>query len=260
MRVSASQLSLCQDVNIVASYLARRDLISLSAPPQTQFDWIVLLGSACISSVRVAAEARLIGWSDRILVSGGVGHSSEYLWQRIEMDPQFRGVAARGRPEAEIFREILLRRFGIPSDAVVCEPVSTNCGENALETRRLLTDMGELAPRLLLIQDPTMQRRTHASFERAWSEAGGANLASWAPCVPELAHSSHLGELVVNPTEWETERFLSLVLGEIPRLHDTPEGYGPNGRDFISHVEVPPQILEAHSRIASTLGKSNRHP
>lgn len=28
----------------------------------------------------------------------------------------------------------------------------------------------------------------------------------------------------------------ALLLGELPRLQDTPEGYGPRGKDFISHV------------------------
>ncbi|HED9548203.1 TPA: YdcF family protein, partial [Klebsiella pneumoniae] len=30
-----------------------------------------------------------------------------------------------------------------------------------------------------------------------------------------------------------------------PRLQDTPEGYGPRGKDFISHVTFPPEIRDA---------------
>lgn len=37
----------------------------------------------------------------------------------------------------------------------------------------------------------------------------------------------------------------ALLLGELPRLQDTPEGYGPRGKDFISHVTFPPEILDA---------------
>lgn len=36
-----------------------------------------------------------------------------------------------------------------------------------------------------------------------------------------------------------------LLLGELPRLQDTPEGYGPRGKDFISHVTFPPEIRDA---------------
>ena len=38
---------------------------------------------------------------------------------------------------------------------------------------------------------------------------------------------------------------LALLLGELPRLQDSPEGYGPRGKDFISHVTFPPEILDA---------------
>lgn len=44
---------------------------------------------------------------------------------------------------------------------------------------------------------------------------------------------------------WEMERYLSLLLGEIPRLSDTPEGYGPRGKGFIAHVEIPPRVEQA---------------
>lgn len=41
------------------------------------------------------------------------------------------------------------------------------------------------------------------------------------------------------------ERYLSLVLGELPRLRDDVNGYGPAGRDFIAHVEIPDEIEAA---------------
>ena len=44
---------------------------------------------------------------------------------------------------------------------------------------------------------------------------------------------------------WPVTRYLGLLLGELPRLQDTPEGYGPRGKDFISHVTFPPEILDA---------------
>ena len=44
---------------------------------------------------------------------------------------------------------------------------------------------------------------------------------------------------------WPVARYLGLLLGELPRLQDTPEGYGPRGKDFISHVTFPPEIIDA---------------
>jgi hypothetical protein len=47
---------------------------------------------------------------------------------------------------------------------------------------------------------------------------------------------------------WDVERFLTLILGEIPRLHDTPEGYGPAARASSPTCDVPDDVLEAFSR------------
>jgi len=41
------------------------------------------------------------------------------------------------------------------------------------------------------------------------------------------------------------ERYLSLVLGELPRLRDDINGYGPLGRDFIVHVDIPAEVETA---------------
>lgn len=34
-------------------------------------------------------------------------------------------------------------------------------------------------------------------------------------------------------------------MGEVPRLRDDAEGYGPLGKGFIAHVEVPPEVEAA---------------
>ncbi len=56
---------------------------------------------------------------------------------------------------------------------------------------------------------------------------------------------------------------LGLLLGELPRLQDTPEGYGPRGKDFISHVTFPPEILDAWRQLredAQLAGALQAHP
>lgn len=49
---------------------------------------------------------------------------------------------------------------------------------------------------------------------------------------------------------WDVDRFLSLLLGEIPRLRDDPAGYGPAGKGFIDHVNIPTAVEAAHARLA----------
>lgn len=44
---------------------------------------------------------------------------------------------------------------------------------------------------------------------------------------------------------WPVERYLSLLTGELPRLHDDSDGYGPRGRDFIVHVDFPAEVIQA---------------
>ncbi|EOV3875919.1 TPA: YdcF family protein, partial [Shigella flexneri] len=35
------------------------------------------------------------------------------------------------------------------------------------------------------------------------------------------------------------------LTGELPRLHDDSDGYGPRGRDFIVHVDFPAEVIHA---------------
>lgn len=44
---------------------------------------------------------------------------------------------------------------------------------------------------------------------------------------------------------WPVGRYLALILGELPRLADNPQGYGPLGKGFIAHVDIPPHIAQA---------------
>jgi hypothetical protein len=46
-------------------------------------------------------------------------------------------------------------------------------------------------------------------------------------------------------------------MGEIPRLRDDKDGYGPQGRGFIAHVDVPGHIEAAWSRL-QVVAKSSR--
>ena len=73
-----------------------------------------------------------------------------------------------GAPEATIMQNLLVRWHGIDDRHVTVEPTSTNCGANAEEAYRLLQAQGRAPKDIMLMQDPTMQRRTWASFRRVW--------------------------------------------------------------------------------------------
>ena len=44
---------------------------------------------------------------------------------------------------------------------------------------------------------------------------------------------------------WDMDRYVELLMGDAQRLQDIPEGYGPKGKNFIVHVEMPPEVKEA---------------
>jgi hypothetical protein len=49
---------------------------------------------------------------------------------------------------------------------------------------------------------------------------------------------------------WSMRRFTALLLGEMGRLHDDEQGYGPRGADFIDHVDIPSDVQDAYQRLA----------
>ena len=224
------------DEALIGRYLARRD------PIDQNVDLVVLMGSAVLESVETAAGFCHSGL--RILVSGGTGHSTRFLQEAVRR----RGleVETGGRPESHVFRDLLISRYAVPPTAIVVEDRSTNCGENADFTRRLIDG----PPTLLLIQDPTMQRRTHACFERAFADLAGTTLISHAPLIPWIG-PDHVSASSGGPEIWSRERYRSLALGEIRRLRDDAEGYGPRGKNFIDHVDIPAPVLAAYERLAA---------
>ena len=48
---------------------------------------------------------------------------------------------------------------------------------------------------------------------------------------------------------WDVERYMTLLMGEIPRLTDGEGGYGPKGKGFIAHVDVPQSVREAFEQL-----------
>ncbi|MFK4086609.1 YdcF family protein [Kribbella sp. NPDC020789] len=222
--------------SVLAHYLARRD------EPVEQVDVIVLLGSAVLESVEVAARLHH-ETAARILVSGGIGHSTHHLDTAIER----RRLPVRGgRPESHVFRDLLHHQYDVPAAAVTIEDESTHCGANAAFTRRLIDEPAVL----MLIQDPTMQRRTHASFERSFADLPGTRLISHAPVIPWIG-PEFVSAGPGRPEIWSLPRFRSLVLGEIRRLRDDADGYGPRGHNFIDHVDIPAPVHAAYEELAA---------
>ena len=86
-----------------------------------------------------------------------------------------------------------------------------------------------------------------ATFRRVTGDNPDA--PRWLSCpgfIPQLQLVNTRPEFVGgNSGIWTIDRYLSLLTGELPRLHDDENGYGPRGRDFIVHVEIPHEVETA---------------
>lgn len=235
-------------INTVGAWLAQDDLsVTRQAPA---IDAVILAGNAAIPTIDAAC--RIASQNDvPLLISGGIGHSTPFLYEAIRNHPRYHTVPVTGRAEASILADVAQAFWQIPEARLWVEDRSTNCGENARFSWNMLKERQRTSGRVLVVQDPTMQRRTMATFARVCrDEPASPQWISHPGFTPTLQNGKEGVEFSgVNAGLWPVERYLSLVLGELPRLYDDVNGYGPAGRDFIVHVEFPEVVTAAWSRL-----------
>lgn len=246
-------------VNTLGAWLAQNDFVGKPTPVRA--DVVILAGNAVIPTID-AACALAAAQQTPLLISGGVGHSTTFLYSAIARHPRYNVVRTTGRGEAAILADIARQFWQIDEKQILVEGKSTNCGENARFSIDMLMTQGVKPKTVMVVQDPTMQRRTMATFARLSQQCRDApHWMSWPGFIPQLTNTSE--GLAFQPQQqglWPVERYLSLLLGEVPRLRDDDNGYGPNGRDFIIHVDFPQevetawQVLKADTTLAAALG------
>jgi len=305
---SSTVSSLITNINALGKYLARQDILNIDQLPTC--DLLILLGSEIYGTAALAAEIYHQHKVPRILISGGIGHSTHRLYNQIHQlqsssaangtasDSIYTNIQTQNRSEADILYDIL-HSFGVPSDKVYIENKSTNCGQNAefaYQTLESLVSASSIPSekdrawlqtcingpaKIILIQDPTMQRRSHASFEKWWKENSLIEFISYAPFIPEIILSKQKEEkfqtnsnyelpiesLVSSlqfttnsnfPGIWTIDRYFNLLAGEIPRLRNTSTGYGPKGKNFIVAVDIPDHIEVAYEQFLKYIPEANR--
>ncbi|KAL4989703.1 hypothetical protein BDW68DRAFT_156007 [Aspergillus falconensis] len=258
------------DINLLAGYLSNPQLQLEDLPSSPPVDCIVI----CASMVLHQAEALFHTLQDNpsvtkaLILCGGIGHSTRYMYEAVAQHSRFSpiGNSIQCLPEARVLERTLdtfFDRAAITSQGcrILIEDQSTNCGENALFCRRVLDDAGLQNPRCcVVIQDPTMMRRTVASFRKAYEEQTEMPLFLSCPVlVPGVERSEgpegnlRYWQMAASGVKlWPLRRFISLILGEIPRLRDDEDGYGPRGRGYIPHVEIPVEVEVAWARLRAT--------
>lgn len=256
------------DVNLLARFLAHEQLQDISSPSCPSVDCIVI----CVSAVLHGAETIFRALQTRpdftktLVLCGGIGHSTPLLYDAVARNPEYHSLAKEivGLPEARVLEIILYRYFDVSAITsagcrVMIEDKSTNCAANALETRKLMAESGLPIPKTcVVVQDPTMALRTLVSFEKIYEDlALSPKFLSCPSFMPQMSKADgqlHYDVENVPATElWETGRFFDLIMGEIPRLRDDEAGYGPKGKGFIPHVDIPVEVEEAWRRLKGVL-------
>lgn len=235
-------------INTVGKWLAQDDLSAARQAPDV--DVVILAGNAVIPTIdaacRIAAAQNV-----PLLISGGIGHSTPFLYEAVRHHPQYHSVPVASRAEASILADVAREFWQIPEAHLWIEDRSTNCGENARFSWNMLKQRQRTSGQMLVVQDPTMQRRTMATFTRVCrDEPASAQWVSFPGVTPTLQNGTEGVEFRGdNAGLWSVERYLSLVLGELPRLYDDVNGYGPAGRDFIAHVPFPEAVTAAWKQL-----------
>ncbi|CCG84842.1 protein of unknown function [Taphrina deformans PYCC 5710] len=249
-----------QDINIIAKFLANE--VATSLHDVSDIDTIVLCGSAilqCSEAVFAALQSNP-SLAKTLVISGGIGHSTQFLYDTIASHPRYFVLSEElaGQAESTILYKIFERFYGAKSIQaaglqVLIDDESTNCGANAKESQNILLKHNIKAEHVIIVQDPTMSRRSLATFEKTYQESDVMpRFTSFPSFVPQIALRD--GSMEYNiPTIntdglWDTQRFCELVLGEIPRMRDDAAGYGPRGKGFITHVDIPGTVEQAWER------------
>jgi uncharacterized SAM-binding protein YcdF (DUF218 family) len=245
------------NINLIASFLAQRDIKNLTKNDLNkcfgikQADLLILLGNSIPYTAEIAANAFKNGVSKKFMIVGGKGHSTEYLRNNIKNHPKYENIETSNRAEADILKDIIVNHMEIDEKNIIVENKSTNCGSNAYESLNVMKKFDKKPKTIILIQDPTMQLRTFASFKHEWTEEKDVIFINYAPFIPQINISDDTVSLSSHKIFglWDINRYLSLVMGEIPRLRDDKNGYGPKGKNFIEHVDIPKNIISAYEQL-----------
>ena len=136
------------------------------------------------------------------------------------------------------------------------ETRSTYSGDTITFLFRLLRGHGIEPKALLLIQDATMQRRPGAVVRHQEPQVRIVNYAAHRtrvvvrataggqPASPDSVLDSLIYADEPNGMR-DIDRYLTLLMGEIPRLTDAPGGYGLKGANLIARVDIPENVTAA---------------
>jgi hypothetical protein len=256
---AATDAKTAERFNILGSFLGKHDVPELTADNlQGKYgfraaDVMVLFGGSILAGGDVLAQAMQNNIAKKYGIVGGAGHTTETLRQK--MKEAVPGMNTDGMTEAELFSGYLQYKYHLQPDFLECR--STNCGNNCTYLLGLLKEKGISFNSIILTQDAAMQRRMDAVLRKYEPDKIIINYAAYAA---ELIIKDDMLEFKKNTAGmWEPERYITLLMGEIPRLSDTKGGYGPQGKNYLAHVDIPEEVYQAFAELKKHYGASIRN-
>lgn len=245
-------------INTLVQFCARRDVPALTreavrGAAGAIADVAILFGGTILAGADVFADAMREQVASRYMIVGGRGHTTGAL--RCSFRDRMGWEDIESSTEAALLDRYLRQRHGLVADLL--EQDSANCGSNARNALALLRARRLPHDRLILIQDATMQQRMDAAFRLHVNPA--TQLINYASHQTTVTLTGELLKYAAPPAGmWPVDRYVTLLMGEVPRLTDDANGYGPAGRGYIAHVDVPPQVRRAFSYLRKTTGFATR--
>ena len=180
-------------------------------------DLILALGSNDTRVAEYATDLYLQGLAPRLMFSGNVGALTK---------DQFT------KPEAEVFADIA-RAKGVPDEAILLEPASTNTGENIAFSRRVLAEHRLDPARIILVQKPYMERRAFATFRQRWPEK---ELVVASPPIP---YADYFNEVLPK------DKVINIMVGDLQRIKIYP------AKGFQIPQEIPDNVWQAYETLVA---------
>lgn len=241
---------IANNINTLGDFCGKRDVAELTSEQIykkygiAQADVMVLFGGSILCGGDVLAQAMKNNVAKKYVIVGGAGHTTETL--RLKMHERFPDIETAGLPEAEIFAKYLKHQYGLEPDFLECK--STNCGNNIAYLLDLLRENKVSFNSIIISQDATMQYRMEAGLRKYVSNN-----------IIIINYAVYSAKVIVDNCAlkyekniwgmWDMNRYISLLMGEIPRLSDDEKGYGPKGKDFIAHVYIPLEVRNAFNEL-----------
>lgn len=242
-----------EQINTLAAFLGMRDVPRLTRQALADeglgpADVLILIGGSPLAGADVFASAIRDQVAAVSMIVGGRGHTTATLRSHVARElgePQDDALA-----EAQLLDSYIRARHGAHADLL--ETDSTHTGANAANGLAVLRRAGVRHDRIIVVNDATMQRRVDAVFRRQSPATTVVNFAAYR--VDVVVEEGRLAYAHPVRGMWSMEHYIALLLGEVVRLRDDEQGYGPRGRGFIAHVDIPAEVLDAHRLLAAEFG------